>query len=71
MAGAAYKDDISLNSENSEEFVEGDLFERYVPPQPDEADPGTGGAAFYERYWKTVFQPHHVPPTGIWTLTAP
>ncbi len=56
MAGAAYKDDISLNSENSEEFVEGDLFsgmfrrnlmQKLIRVQE--------GKLFYERYWKNGF----------------
>ncbi|MCB0551881.1 MAG: carboxypeptidase-like regulatory domain-containing protein, partial [Phaeodactylibacter sp.] len=56
MVGAAYKDDISLNSENSEEFVEGDLFsglfrrdlmQKLIRVQE--------GKAFYERYWKSGF----------------
>jgi len=56
MAGVAYKDDISLNSENSEEFVEGDLFsgmfrrnlmQKLIRVQE--------GKLFYERYWKNGF----------------
>lgn len=56
MAGAAYKNDISLNSENSEEFVEGDLFsgmfrrnlmQKLIRVQE--------GKFFYERYWKNGF----------------
>jgi len=54
MAGAAYTDDVSLNSENSEEFQQGDLFsglfrrdllQKLIRVQE--------GKIYYERFWKS------------------
>ncbi|HMQ47701.1 MAG TPA: DUF5686 family protein [Saprospiraceae bacterium] len=54
--GGAYKKDISINSENSEEFVEGDLFtglfrrdliQKLILVEE--------GKLYYERYWKSGF----------------
>lgn len=54
--GAGYRNDISLNSENSEEFLEGDLFSGLLRRniymkliKVEEAK------IFYERYWKNGF----------------
>lgn len=53
MAGLAYTDDVSLNSENSEEFVQGDIFtglfrrellQKLIRVQE--------GKVYYERFWK-------------------
>lgn len=56
LMGAAYKKDISLNSENSEEFQEGDLlsgsFRRNIYQKLIDVEEGK---VFYERYWKNGF----------------
>ncbi len=56
MAGVAYKKDISLNSENSEEFVEGDLFSGFLRRDlMQKLIRVEEGKLFYERYWKNGF----------------
>ncbi|TXB67939.1 DUF5686 and carboxypeptidase-like regulatory domain-containing protein [Phaeodactylibacter luteus] len=56
VAGAAYTNDISLNSENSEEFVQGDLFtgvfRRDLLQKLIRVQEAKG---YYERYWKNGF----------------
>lgn len=56
LLGAAYKKDISLNSENSEEFQEGDLLSgtlrRNIYQKLIDVNEGK---VYYERYWNNVF----------------
>ncbi|MCO6476053.1 MAG: carboxypeptidase-like regulatory domain-containing protein [Phaeodactylibacter sp.] len=56
VAGAAYQNDISLNSENSEDFVEGDLFTGLFRRNlMQKLIRVREGKAFFERYWKSGF----------------
>jgi hypothetical protein len=53
MAGAAYTDDISLNSENSEEFVQGDIFSGLFRRELlQKLIRVREGKVYYERFWK-------------------
>lgn len=52
-AGLAYTNDISLNSENSEEFVQGDLFSGlFRRDLLQKLIHVREGKAYYERFWK-------------------
>ncbi len=56
VIGGAYKNDISINSESSEDFVESDFFSgtlrRNVPWKLIRVEEGK---LYYERYWKNGF----------------
>ena len=56
MVGAGYIDDVSLNSENSESFVQGDLFSGlFRRDLMQKLIRVREGKVFYERYWKNGF----------------
>ena len=53
LAGLAYTNDVSLNSENSEEFVQGDLFSGlFRRPLLQKLIHVREGKVYYERFWK-------------------
>lgn len=56
LFGAGYVNDISLNSENSENFVSGDLFTGFLRRELMQKLIGVQeGKLFYERYWRNGF----------------
>ncbi|MCB0568147.1 MAG: carboxypeptidase-like regulatory domain-containing protein [Phaeodactylibacter sp.] len=56
LLGAAYINDISLNSENSESFVQGDLFTGFLRRDlMQKLIRVEEGKFFYERYWRNGF----------------